>query len=192
MRAIGVALGLGGELRTFHADVGAAALGDDSGGCAGLGDDGGEFRADGVAKGDVGDDAFAEEGGDALLGAVVKLVGNDEVGGLVLFLERADGRNGENALDAKLLEAVNVGAEIQLGGEDAMAASVTGEESNFASGESAEDIGVRGCAEGSFELNFVNVSEALHGIKAAAANDADLCLCQCNLLRVRKRSERKS
>ena len=137
----------------------------------------------GSPKRDVGDDAFAEEGGDALFGAVVKLVGNDEVGGLVLFLERADGGDGEDALDSELFEAVNVGAEVQLGGKDAVAASVTGEEGDFASGERAEDVGVRRRAEGSFQLNFMNIGQALHGIKAAAADDADLCLCQCSLPR---------
>jgi hypothetical protein len=35
------------------------------------------------------------------------------------------------------------------------------------------------------------VREALHGIKAAAADDADLCLFQCNLLRMKK-GKRKS
>jgi len=73
--SVEVAFGFGGELRAFHADVGAAAFGDDSGGYAGFGDGGGEFGTDGVSEGDVGDDAFSEEGGDALLGAVEELVG---------------------------------------------------------------------------------------------------------------------
>ncbi len=49
-------------------------------------------------------------------GTIDELVGDDEVGGLVLFLERADGRNGEDALDSELLHGVDVGAEVQLGG----------------------------------------------------------------------------
>jgi len=48
----------------------------------------------------VAHNALAKEGCDAMEGAVNKLVGNYEIRGLVLFLERADGRDGENALDA--------------------------------------------------------------------------------------------
>ena len=66
--------------------------------------------ADGVAEGDVADDAVAEEGGGAGEGAVDELVGDDEVGGLVLFLEAADGADGEDAGDAERLHGVDVGA----------------------------------------------------------------------------------
>ena len=53
-------------------------------------------------------------------GAVDELIGNDEVGGLVFFLERADGGDGDDALDAELFEGVDVGAEVQLRGQDTM------------------------------------------------------------------------
>ena len=62
----------------------------------------GDGGADRIAKGDVAHDAVAKESGDAMKGAIDELVGNDEVGGLVLFLERADGGDGEDALDAEL------------------------------------------------------------------------------------------
>ena len=127
-------------------------------------------------------DAVAEEGGDAVEGAVDELVGNDEVGGLVLFLERADGGDGEDALDAELLERVDVGAEVELGGKDAMAAAVAGEKGDLAALELAEDKGVRGRAEGRFDALFVNVGEAGHGVKPAAADDADFCLRHLLLL----------
>ncbi len=108
-------------------------------------------------------------------GAVDELVGNDEVGGLVLFLERADGGDGEDALDAELFEGVNVGAEVELGGQDAMAAAVAREKSDLAALELAEDEGVGRRAEGRFDALFVNVGESGHGIKPAAADDADFC-----------------
>jgi hypothetical protein len=50
-------------------------LGDDAGGLlpalAAMADSSGQI---GIGEGDVGDDAFAKEGGDALPGAIVKLV----------------------------------------------------------------------------------------------------------------------
>ena len=98
----------------------------------------------------MADDAFAEESGDAMKGAVDELIGHDEVGGLVLFLERADGGDGEDALDAELLEGVDVGAEVQFGGKDAMAAAVAREEGDLAAFELAENEGVGGCRRRAF------------------------------------------
>ncbi len=130
--AVEIRLGFGGELRAFHADVGAAAFADDAGLLAGRDHGFGKLRADGVGERDVRDDAFAEESVDALAGAIDELVGDDELQRLVFFLERADGRDRENALDAELFEAVNVGAEVQFGGQNAVAASVAGQEGDFA------------------------------------------------------------
>ena len=92
----------------------------------------------------MADDAVAEEGRDAVEGAIDELVGNDEVSGLVLFLERADGGDGEDALDAEFLEGVDVGAEVELGGKNAMAAAVAGEKGDLAAFELAENEGVGG------------------------------------------------
>src|SRR5450432_773636 len=85
-----IGFGFGGELRALHADVGSASLADYSDFLAGGFDDLGHFAADWVAETYVGDDASAEEGGDALGGAVEELVGHDEVGGFVFFLQRTD------------------------------------------------------------------------------------------------------
>ena len=95
------------------------------------------------------DDAFAEERVDAVAGAVEELVGNDELQRLVLFLQRTNRRDRQNALDAELFESINVGAEIQFAGQDAVAASVAGEEGDLAAFQRAENIGVGGLAEGS-------------------------------------------
>ncbi len=103
--AIEIRLGLGGELRALHADVGAAELADDADCLAGIGRGFGDGGADRIAKSDVADDAVAEECGDAMEGAVDELIGNDEVGGLVLFLERADGGDGEMRSTPSFLKA---------------------------------------------------------------------------------------
>src|ERR1019366_1130545 len=72
-----------------------------------------------------------------------------------------------------------------------MAASVTGQKGDLASGEGAQDVRVRGRAEGSFKMNFVNAGQALHGIEPAAADDADLCLCQCNLPQMKEWAKKR-
>ena len=81
-------------------------------------------------------------------GAVDELVGNDEVGGLVLFLERTDGGDGEDALHAELLEGVDVGAEVQLGGKNAMAAAMARQEGDFAAFQFAQNEGSEGSPNG--------------------------------------------
>jgi len=107
-----VGLGLGGELRAFHADVGAAELADHANGGAGFGGCGGDGGADRIAKGNVADDALTEECCDTIEGAIDELVGDNEVGGFVLFLEGADGGDGKDALDAEGFEGVDIGAEV--------------------------------------------------------------------------------
>ena len=70
--------------------------------------------------------------------AIDELVGNHEIRRLVLFLERADGRDRENPLDAKLFEGVDVGTEVQFRGQNAMAASMAREKSDLATLQFAE------------------------------------------------------
>ena len=133
--------------------------------------------ADGVAEGDVADDAVAEEGRVSGEGAVDELVGDDEVGGLVLFLQATDGGDGEDGLvQPSGFERVDVGAEVELGGEDAVAAAVAGEEGDLPALEGAEDERVGGGAERGFDGELADVGEAGHGVEAAASDDADFCV----------------
>ena len=66
----------------------------------------------------------------------------------MLFLQRADGGDGQDALDAELLEAVDVGAEVQLAGQDAVAASVPRQEGDAAAFQRAQDVSLRGGPKG--------------------------------------------
>ena len=124
-------------------------------------------------------DAIAKERGHAMKSAIDELVGHHEVGGLVLFLERADGGDGEDPLGAEFFERIDVGAEIQFGGQDAVAAAVTGEEGDFAAFQFTEDERVRGVAKRGFDALFMDVGEAGHGVKPTAADNANFCLRQC-------------
>ena len=97
------------------------------------------------------DNAVSEKCVHAMTGAIEELIRDHKIQRLVLFLQRSHRGDGHDALDAQLLEAVNVGAEIQFAGKDAMAAPVTRQESDLAALERAADVGVRRRAERSLE-----------------------------------------
>src|SRR5262245_52668222 len=95
--------GTGRELRTFHADIGAALMH----GAASLARGGGQRlrprRAYRIGVADVRDDAVTEERAATLHGAVDELIGNHEVPGCDLLAQAAHRTHAEQALDAELL-----------------------------------------------------------------------------------------
>src|SRR5947207_5929867 len=105
-------LGLGGKLRAFHAEIGPAALADDFGLLTCLANNIRELRTDGISKCNVRNYPVAKKCIHAMACAVHKLVGNQELQRLVLFLQRTDGRHGKNSLNAKLLETVDIRPEV--------------------------------------------------------------------------------
>ena len=114
----------GWKLRAFHTTVGAPKLAGNSNRGAGLFGGLGYGGADWIAESYAADDTLAKKRGDAVEGAVEELIGDDKVGGLVLFLKRTDGRQRENALHSELFEGVDVGSEVEFGREDAMTTAV--------------------------------------------------------------------
>ena len=60
-----------------------------------------------------------------------------------------------------------------------MAAAMAREKGDFAAFEFAEHERVGGLAEGRFDALFMDVGESGHGVKPAAADNADFCLSQC-------------
>ena len=150
--AIDVRFGLGRKLRTFHAEVGSATLANNAGFLAGRLDDPGEFSADGIGKGDMRYHAATEKSVDPMAGAVEELIGDNEIQRLMLFFQRSDRGNGNDALDAELLEAMNVGAEVQFTGQDAVASPVARQECDLAAFERAADIGIRRRAKRRLQL----------------------------------------
>src|ERR1700722_7412368 len=111
--AIHIRLGLGGKLRTLHADISSTKLCGNLGGLACAADNFHHLVADGFAKTYMRHHSIPEKRIDAVPRAVEELVGNDEIERLMLFLQRAYGRYRDNALYSQLFEAVNVRAEIQ-------------------------------------------------------------------------------
>ena len=130
-------------------------------------------RAEGAGEAHVAHEAVPEERGVALERPVHELVGDDHVERLVLLLERAHGGDGEDALHPQRLQGPEVGLEGQLGGEEAVAAGVPGEEGDRAALERPEHEGVGGLAEGRVDRDLADVLEALHLVEAAAPDDAD-------------------
>src|SRR5882762_3392213 len=114
------------KLRAFHVDVGSLAVNRDSRGDARVGEHGGKLCTCGLVERHMRDQSVAKERRNAPLGAVEKLVRNKKLAGAQIFLQRADGADGNDALNAEELHRVNVGSEIEFAGKNAMAAAMAG------------------------------------------------------------------
>ena len=112
--------------------------------------------------------------GLALLGAIDELVGDHHVERLVLFLERAHRRDGQDPLNTDLFHCVDVRPVVQLVGQDAVAAAMAGQESHALSLQGAQDEVVGGGAERSVRLQLPDIGQSLHLVQAATADDADI------------------
>jgi len=106
-----VGLGLGGELRAFHADVGATELADYADLAQALAAVAATVAQTGSPKA-----TWPTMPSRRMLrhdeGAIDELVGDNEVGGFVLFLEGADGGDGKDALDAEGFEGVDMARKL--------------------------------------------------------------------------------
>ena len=118
-------------------------------------------------------DALAEEGIDPTPGAVDELVGNKEVARLEAFLETADRVDGDDALHAERLKGVDIGAEGNIGGGNAVPAPVPGQEGNADSLQVADDDFIAGLAEGGPQADFLDITDALNLIQPAPPDDGD-------------------
>jgi hypothetical protein len=87
----------------------------------------------------VGDQAIAEKCGDAALGAVKKLIRDEEFARAQIFLQRAHGTDGNDALHPQKFHCVDIRAEVEFAREDAVPAAVAGEERDALALEIAED-----------------------------------------------------
>ena len=177
--AIDIRLGFGGKLRAFHANISAAALAvrrpaflqAAANAC-------GQLCADRIAESDVRHDAIAEKSVDPMAGAIEELIGNHKIERLVFFLQRSDGGNRDDALNAELFEAVNIGAKIEFAGQNAVAATVAGEKGDLAAFECSENVSVGRIAEWRLLPDFMDIGETGHGVQATASDNANFCLLQ--------------
>jgi hypothetical protein len=132
-----------------------------------------QARADRIGEGHVADDAVAEERIGAMARAVDELMGEDDVGRRVLHFQRADRGRRQDGVYAEELEAVDVGAVVDLAGRVAMAASVTGQKGHAGAVDLADHIRIGRCAERRLHRPFVDDGQPFHGVDARASNDAD-------------------
>src|SRR5579864_7572789 len=122
--AISMRLRFGGKLRALQAQVCPAALADDTNLLACGFDHPRKLPANWIGEGDVSNHSVAKESVHTMAGAIEKLVWNHEIQRLVLFFERTNGRNGDDALDTELFEAMNIGAEVQLARKNSVSTPV--------------------------------------------------------------------
>src|SRR5262249_5065432 len=137
-----------------------------------------QLRAYRIAKPDVSNKAIAEERIDAVPRAVEELIRNHELQRRVLFLQRPDGRQRNDALHSELLKAVDIRPEIQFAGKQAVSSAMPCEERYFAPVKISKNIRIRGLTKWRLLAEFLRIRQPRDGIQTAAANDADLGLRQ--------------
>jgi hypothetical protein len=107
------------------------------------------------------------------LGFVNKLVRQNDVARPVLFLQRPDGADADDPGRAQLFHAENIGAMVQLAGQNAMAAAVAREKDHLAPGQFAGQEIVRRRPEGRFHLDPFWRVNPFDVIKPAAADQTN-------------------
>src|SRR6267378_8146908 len=162
-----------GKLRALHADIGAAAMDSYFGAVAGLAEQSSQLRANGFRETDVRGHAIPEKSGHAVPGAIVELVGNQEIERFQILLKRTDGADRDDSLDAELFHSVNVGAIIYFCRQKTVPARVACKKRDALPFQLADNERVGRVAERSFYPHLARVFEARHGVEAAAANNAD-------------------
>ena len=78
----------------------------------------------------MGDNTPAKEGTDAPTGPIDELVGDDNMAGRNLLFQTAHRTHGNQAPHAQPFHPVDIGAEIQLGGQDPVAPAVARQENH--------------------------------------------------------------
>ena len=87
--------------------------------------------------------------------------------------QRTDRREGDQPFHAQGLEGVDVGAEVQLAGQDPVTATVPGQERHAPTPEFAEHEELRRGSERRRDRPFFVDVELLHAVEAGAADDPD-------------------
>src|SRR5205823_8721800 len=153
-----------------------------------LGEHAGEARTDGVRELHVRDHAAAEEGAHALARAVDELIGHDDVPGRDLPAQAADRAHRDDPHHADLLEREDVGAEVDLGGEQAVAAPVPRQEDEARAAQAADHQLVGRRAEGGVGAEALHALEPGQVVEPAAAEDAEGGFRQTNSANAARRS----
>src|SRR5262249_52398419 len=135
--AIDIRFRFGRKLRAFHAQISPARFADNACPLAGRCHNISNLSANWIGKAYVGDNALSKESIDTMPSAIEKLIGDYEFKRRVLFLQRSNRGNGNNALHSELFETMYVSPEIQLRRKNSMTPRVPGQAREFATFESS-------------------------------------------------------
>ncbi len=154
---VGEALRERGELRPFHAHIGAVAHGADAFRFRGGGEMDAQARRDRMRHRHVRDAALAEERALPPVRAVDELVDQHEGAGRQLLLERAAGGERDQVGHAGALEHVDVGAVIDVGGREPMPLVVARQEHDRQTRDLADAQRRRGLAPRAVDLPLADL-----------------------------------
>ena len=133
----------------------------------------GELRTHRIGEADVRDQALAEKRGDAAASPVEKLIRNYKLERRVFFLQRSNGAERQDSIDAQRFESENVGAKVLLGRRVPVAAPVPRQKRDFFPCELADHIWIGWGAPRRVDSYFFVRGKAGHRIEPAAADDSD-------------------
>ena len=126
-----------------------------------------------MREADVRHQSVAEKGGHAPAGAIDELIGDHEVERLVLVLQAADGAGRQQVFHAQDLETVDIGAEIQLRGQEPVTDAVAGEKSDTLSTQSPEHVRRGWIAKRCADMALFAIGELRHVVQTAPPDDSD-------------------
>lgn len=130
--------------------------------------------ADWVGEGDMGDHAAAEEGVlERFFGLIHELVHQHDIARLILLLQGTDRADADDPAHAEAFESPDIGAVIQLAGQDSMATRMARQKSHGAAFECACENFIGGVAEWSFDFDPFLVGKTLDVVQSASADNAD-------------------
>jgi len=172
-QAVEIALGEGRELWPFHNEIGAAALDRDIGRAARDGERVADPAAHRVRHRHMRDATRSEKALFAGKGAVDELVDQHEIAGREILAQAADRRQRDDVGHAAALQRVDIGAEIDAGRRQGVAAPVSRQEYDRLPAESAKAELVGGLAERARHPPPRDVGEPVDLIEPAAADNAD-------------------
>src|SRR5882724_1283657 len=171
---IGYGFGASTESRSFHIHVGAAIMDSCLQRAPALEQHSPQFLANRIGKSDMCDNATPKKSmGQRLLRSIQKLIRENDMTRLVPRLKRAHRAYADDPGYAQFFQSPNVCAMIQLGWQNAVAASVSGKEHHVAIFQSTVKQIVRGRPKWCFDADPFLSREAFYVIQATSADDSN-------------------
>jgi hypothetical protein len=126
-----------------------------------------------MREGHVGHKSFTEKCRHPLPGAIHELIGDQKFSRPQFCLQGTYGAHGNYSLYAQQLHGVNIGAIINLAGQNSVPAAVARKERYPLPFQCSQDNGLGGIAERSSNFDLAWAGQSRHGIKPAPADNSD-------------------